>query len=661
MTKLHPIRVGGHDRLRGQIEDHLSALGGKPLAILQDGPLTYDEARDGSDRLMARLRAEGIVPGDRVALFCTNERRQILLVVAALRAGIAFVVGDRQTSRIEAESLLAVCRPAAVLTDADAIVGMGLDQTQPGLRVLRVDGWDGEERGTAERRAAEGATMEGGTAKGRTAEGRTAESGTTERATPEGGKAQGRALESNPPESNAASNRAVDGPALEHGSPALGGSHPETSMLIFTSGTTSSAKAVELTYDNLLGQLDIFADAYGFDADTRLLNLLPLHHTDGLTRGPISALWFGATLVRPFPFSVQAVPPMLDRVAADGVTHLIAVPTILRIIERVGRERQDALRTPAFRFVLCSADYLDAGLWTRFEDSFGVPVVNAYGLSEVVCDALFAGPEDATRIPGTIGRPVGVTARVVAEDGTPVPPGETGELVLIGPTVMRGYFGAPDLTAEVLKDGAFRTGDLVRVTESGVYDFVGRRKTVIVSGGATIHPEGVTAILSTMPGLAEAYAFGRPDPERGERLVAAVAPVPGTSLSVEQVWAFCRANLSPERVPVEIHVLGRLPRTASGKVIRSELMNTAAPEAEAEAAGSPASVYAVAARALRLNPDALNRDSSPFNTPGWDSLAHVKLITEIESAFGLTFSAGDVMDFVNLGDAEDIVSRAQPQ
>lgn len=657
MTKLHPIRVGGHDRLRGQIEDHLSALGGKPLAILQDGPLTYDEARGGSARLMARLRAEGIVPGDRVALFCTDERRQILLVVAALRAGIAFVVGDRQTSRVEAESLLAVCRPAAVLTDAEAIVGMGLDQTQPGLRVLRVDGWDGEEGGAANGGAAEGATMEGGTANGRT----------TERATPEGGKAQDRALESNTlesraPESNTANSPAADDATMKRGVPPPGGSHPETSMLIFTSGTTSSAKAVELTYDNLLAQLDIFADAYGFDADTRLLNLLPLHHTDGLTRGPISALWFGATLVRPFPFSVQAVPPMLDCVAADGVTHLIAVPTILRIIERVGRARQDALRTPDFRFVLCSADYLDAGLWTRFEDSFGVPVVNAYGLSEVVCDALFAGPEDATRIPGTIGRPVGVTAQVVAEDGTtPVPEGETGELVLIGPTVMRGYFGAPDLTAEVLKDGAFRTGDLVRVTESGVYDFVGRRKTVIVSGGATIHPEGVTAILSTMPGLAEAYAFGRPDPERGERLVAAVAPVPGTSLSVEQVWAFCRANLSPERVPVEIHVLGRLPRTASGKVIRSELMNTAAPEAAAEAAGSPASVYAVAARALRLNPDALNRDSSPFNTPGWDSLAHVKLITEIESAFGLTFSAGDVMDFVNLGDAEDIVSRAQPQ
>ena len=357
-------------------------------------------------------------------------------------------------------------------------------------------------------------------------------------------------------------------------------------MLIFTSGTTSSAKAVEIGYDTLLAQLDIFAEAYGFDAGIRLFNLLPLHHTDGLTRGPISALWFGGTLVRPFPFSVQAVPRLLDRIAADAVTHLIAVPAMLRIIERIGLDRPDAFRGPDFRFVLCSADYLDAGLWGRFEDRFGVPVANAYGLSEVVCDALFAGPGDATRIAGTIGRPIGVTAQVVDADGTPVAPGDTGELVLGGPTVMRGYFDAPELTAEVLDNGAFRTGDLVRQRPDGLYEFVGRRKTVIVSGGVTIHPEGVTAVLSTMPGLAEAYAFGQPDPARGERLVAAVAPAPNADITVEQVWAFCRDHLSPERIPVEIHVLDRLPRTASGKVIRSELVGAApAPETERTSTG----------------------------------------------------------------------------
>lgn len=588
MTTLHPIRIGGHDRLRRQIEDHLSAAGGSPLAILSGGVLGRDEARRETDRLLARFRAEGIAPGDRIALFCEDERRLILLVVAALRAGIAFVVGDPQSSRGEAESLLAVCRPAAVLADAAGMAGMGPGQSQPGLRVLRADAWDQE------------------------------------------------AAEDVAPPADA------------------GTGHPETAMLIFTSGTTSSAKAVEISYDNLLAQLDIFAQAYGFGAGIRLLNLLPLHHTDGLTRGPISALWFGGTLVRPFPFSVQAVPRMLDRVAADAVTHLIAVPAMLRIIERVGRDRKDAFRGPDFRFVLCSADYLDAGLWSRFEEGFGVPVANAYGLSEVVCDALFAGPGDETRILGTIGRPIGVTAEVIDGTGAPVPPGETGELVLKGPTVMRGYFGAPELTAEVLVDGAFRTGDLVRARPDGIHEFVGRRKTVIVSAGVTIHPEGVTAVLSTMPGLAEAYAFGQPDPERGERLVAAVAPAPGRELTVEQVWAFCREHLSPERIPVEIHILDRLPRTASGKVIRSELVSTAGTPAAAPA--SPASVYDIAARCLRLKPETLSRDSSPFNTPGWDSLMHLTLMTEIETAFGLRFSADDVMGFVSLGDAEDIVA-----
>lgn len=592
MTTPQPIETRGHERLRRQIEAHLSTLGSLPLAVLSDGVLDYAEAGRATDRLLARFRAAGLGPGDRVALFCADDRRLILLVVAALRAGIAFVVGDPQASRGEADSLLAVCRPAAVLTDVEALAALDGTGTQPDLRVLRADAWDDAD---------------------------------------------------------------ADAPGAGDAAPHPAGA-ADKAMLTFTSGTTSSAKAVEITYDNLLAQLDIFAEAYGFDAGIRLFNLLPLHHTDGLTRGPISALWFGGTLLRPFPFSVQAVPPLLDRMTADAVTHLIAVPAILRIIERVGRDRRDAFRGPAFRFVLCSADYLDAGLWTRFEAAFGVPVANAYGLSEVVCDALFAGPGDDTRVVGTIGRPVGVTAHVVDEAGTPVPPGTTGELVLAGPTVMRGYFGAPDLTAEVLQGGAFHTGDLVRARPDGLYEFVGRRKTVIVSAGVTIHPEGVTAVLSTMPGLAEAYAFGQADPERGERLVAAVAPAPGAAVTVEQVWAFCREHLSPERVPVEIAVLDRLPRTASGKVIRAEL--TRAPAAPSTPpTGVPASVYDVAARTLRLNAETLSPESSPFNTPGWDSLAHLTLITDIEATFDVRFSADDVMDFVTLGDAEDIVTR----
>ncbi|MBM3605131.1 MAG: AMP-binding protein [Alphaproteobacteria bacterium] len=596
MTQNPLIQRGGHDRLRRQIEDRLSGGGDTLLAILSDGTLSYDRAKAESDVIMSRFQAAGLASGDRIAIFCRDDRQLVLLVVSALRAGVAFVVGDPQTTEGEARSLLSVCRPAAVLTDVEALTRLTPEPSQPPFRVLGPDA-----------SAPEGAGLEA---------------------------------------------RGAGGDVASR--------DPETAMLIFTSGTTSSAKAVEIGYDNLLAQLDIFAEAYGFDTGIRLFNLLPLHHTDGLTRGPISALWFGGTLVKPFPFSVQAVPRLLERIAADGVTHLVAVPAILRIIERLGREQRDAFRSSDFRFVLCSADFLDAGLWSRFEDAFGVPVANAYGLSEVVCDALFAGPGADTRIIGTIGRPVGVTAEVIDENGSLVDRGEAGELVLKGPTIMRGYLGAPDLTAEVLKDGAFHTGDLVRERPDGLYEFVGRRKTVIVSAGVTIHPEGVTAVLSTMPGLAEAYAFGQPDPERGERLVAAVAPAPGTELTVEQVWTFCRETLSPERIPVEIHILDKLPRTASGKVIRSQLMKTST-EGPAEPAQPSANVYEVAARCLRLNAETLSRDSSPFNTPGWDSLAHLTLITEIESAFGLVFSPDDVMDFVSLGDAEDIIARVQAQ
>lgn len=573
-------------RFRRHLEGRLSYQSRDPLAVLPDGPLGRDEALREVQRLSHRLKDHGLGPGRRIALFCRSDRRLILLVIAALREGVAFVVGDPEAGPEEASRLLATCEPDAVVADPECLTETGLGQTAP-VPVLSSDG---------------SMRLMAGTARSR-----------------------------------------LDAPAAA----------PNVAMMIFTSGTASSAKAVELTYGNLAAQLEIFAEVYRFGPGIRLLNLLPLHHTDGLTRGPISALWFGGTLLRPFPFSVQAAPQLLETVRADRATHLITVPAMLRIIQRVGRDHRDAFRTPDFRFVLSSADFLDPPLWTGFEEQFGVPVVNAYGLSEVVCDALFAGPDDGSRIIGTIGRPVGVSAKVVDGQGRPVASGAVGELTLKGPTVMQGYSGLPEFTAEVLRDGVFHTGDLVRQRQDGLFEFVGRKKAAIVSAGVTIHPEGVTAVLSTMPGLAEAFAFGLPDAARGERLVAAVVPMAGEVVTAKQVWDFCRDRLSPELTPVEIRILDALPRRASGKVSLPELR---AAMGATEIAAPCSSVYDVAASCFRVPAETLSKASTPFNTPGWDSLAHLALVTGLEQAFGVVLSAQEIVGLMSLGDAEDLLA-----
>lgn len=432
---------------------------------------------------------------------------------------------------------------------------------------------------------------------------------------------------------------------------------PETAMLVLTSGTTSVPKAVELTHGNLVAQMDIFAEGFGWSPQTRLLNMLPLHHTDGVLRGPLAALWFGGSVDRSIDFSVQTVPDLLQAIGARGITHFVTVPAALRIIDRVGRDHLHAFRQPAFQAVLCSADLLDAALWRRFEDAFGAAVVNTYGLSEVTNDALFAGPDPATRRIGSLGRPIGVGVSVRDADGAEVAAGQTGELALSGPTVMRGYFADPAATAAVLRNGWFHTGDLVRVAPDGLYEFVGRKKTAIVSAGLTINPETATQALAAMPGVREAVAFGLPDPALGEKLVAAIVPEPEADITPASAAAFVRARLSQERAPRDYRVVDTLPRNATGKVALGDLRALWASAVPASRMQDIDAVREVAARCFNLPVDAVTYDSTPFNTDGWDSLAHMGLIEALEEAFNVRFSAMQIVQVTSLGDARDIVAE----
>lgn len=600
-----PIKPGVHpfdhfcDNLNWRLEGNLE----KKFADLANGSFSYGTLARDMRCLAAMFTANGLVTGDRVLVASRDEEAVVKLFLALLRAGITPVIGDAEITGSELGELMDVCDPAALFADEDMLVNATLDEKLPQSRIFPI--------------------------------------------------------------------RKVHDTLLYVQDPGRWTpveNRPEVALLVLTSGTTSTPKAVELTYENLIAQLTIFDEIYGFDSGTRLLNLLPLHHVDGLIRGPLVALWFGGYLYRQTPFSVQNVPAILNALTEKDITHFITVPAMLRIVARIGSDKRDAFSGPNFRFILCSADLLDAQLWSHVEETFKIPVVNAYGLSEVVCDALFAGPENATRRIGSLGRPYGCTAMVLDDDFRPVPAGETGELVLSGPTVMRGYFNAPDITRTVLRDGAFHTGDYVRINPDGLYDFVGRKKTAIVSAGATIHPETVAIILSTMPGVAEAVAFGVPDAARGEKLVAAIAPQPGQEITLAAASAFCRKHLSAERTPAEFRIMTSLPRGASGKVLIAEMIAGAANDAAVlaeepatfaeESGGLEEKVCAVAAKCFNVDATGLSADSTPFNTDGWDSLAHMTLIEELEIAFDMQFSAAEIASIAALGDAMEFIKGA---
>ena len=430
--------------------------------------------------------------------------------------------------------------------------------------------------------------------------------------------------------------------------------------ILFTSGTTSRPKGVEITHRSLAAQMRTFVNQYGLSEQARLLNVLPLHHTDGLTQGVTLTLAAGATLFRRAAFRVDLLPQLLGTIRSDRITHLVTVPSVLALVANLGEDCLECFLTEDFRFIISTAAYLDKNLWRRFEEKFRAKVVNVYGLTETVCEALYCGPDEATRRIGTVGKPVDCEARIVDLAGRDVGPGATGELILRGDNVMRGYFRMPEETAAVLRDGWFYTGDLAAVDEDGFYRIVGRKKNVIITGGMNVYPEDVTTVLRSLPGVLDAVTFGMPDDSWGERVVSCVVPVPGQALSVEKIAAQFLERASREKLPLEIHIVDDLPRGPAGKVILSEVKEMAA-RLRQERRSNPGGrdtehrVLEVAARMFKAERRLLSLDSDASNTPGWNSLAHVEFLLALESEFDLRLAPRDLMTIVSLGDAVRVV------
>ena len=432
--------------------------------------------------------------------------------------------------------------------------------------------------------------------------------------------------------------------------------------ILFTSGTTSRPKGVEITHRNLFAQMATFVRQYGYDPDCRLLNVLPLHHTDGLTQGPVVVFTTAATVLRPLRFRVDALSEFLDLIYAERVTHLITVPSVLALILNVAEETGDCFDGEDFRFVISTAAFLDENLWRDFEARFLTQVVNVYGLTETVCEAFYCGPDEKTRRLGTIGKPVDCDARIVDDNGQEVPRGEIGELALKGDNVMKGYFQMPEETAAVLKDGWFLTGDLARLDADGFCTIVGRKKNVIITGGINVYPEDVTSVLRSLPKVLDAVTLGMEDPIWGERVVSCVVPKPGEMLEVQEIAGHFLEQASREKLPAEIHLFDDLPRGPAGKVLLEEVKSRILAQRQGSSGQGPARdlqerLLKTAAEVFKVPAEELSLTSNPENTKGWSSLAHVELLLTLEKEFGFRMSPQAIMTVKSLSDALSVVEK----
>jgi long-chain acyl-CoA synthetase len=428
-------------------------------------------------------------------------------------------------------------------------------------------------------------------------------------------------------------------------------------LMLFTSGTTSRPKAVQLSFANLRAQLNTFMKIYGYDADSQLLNVLPLHHTDGICNGVLATVCSQATLHRPFEFAIPRLSELMAYVYRERVTHFVAVPSMLSLIQRLGPELDDSFCSPEFAFVICSADALPEQLWRQFSERFNVRVVNCYGLTETVCMATYAGPSDEFYRLGTIGKPIDCEARIDAANGEGI-----GELCIRGSNVMQGYFRQPELSEEVLKDGWFHTGDLATIDAEGFIRIVGRKKTLVIVAGRNVHPENVAHELLYHPQIAEAYVFGVSDPTWGQTLACAIVAKEGQTLELSNVQKFAREQLPNVMLPSIYKFMDALPRNAAGKVlverVRELVLQSLPPQQATDLTlDLQTSILRIASQIFQMPESELSLRSRYQETPGWDSLSHVALMCALEGNFKLTIKPRDLLAIKSLDDAFKVVER----
>ena len=340
----------------------------------------------------------------------------------------------------------------------------------------------------------------------------------------------------------------------------------DLAVIAYTSGTTGRSKGAMLLHRNLLANARAVCEAWRWtEADTLLL-ALPLFHTHGLMVGAHGTLLAGSSTELHGKFDAAEA---YDTLLAGRVTMFFGVPTMYTRLLREAASREE--RPPPIRLYVSGSAPLSPQVFAEFEDLFGARILERYGMTETIMN--LTNPYEGERRPGTVGRPFpGQEARIVdVETREPLPDGKVGEIEVRGPHVFPGYWERPEATEESFDDeGWFATGDLGSVGEDGYFTISGRAKELIISGGYNVYPREVEEAIEGCPGVSEVAVVGLPDPEFGERVVAAVVR-DDPALTAENVRDFCRADLAGYKKPREVVFVEELPRNALGKVLKHEV------------------------------------------------------------------------------------------
>lgn len=417
-------------------------------------------------------------------------------------------------------------------------------------------------------------------------------------------------------------------------------------FILLTSGTAARPKMVPLTQRNVCLSAHNAGRVLSLAPHDRLLNVLPLFHAHGLISGLLTALAAGSSVICTEGFDAVSFFGWMRELQPTWYT---AVPTIHRALLTAAEANPDRVRSSSLRVIRSASASLAPAILNGLEATFGVPVLETYGMTEAASQ-IAANPFELRKI-GSVGRAAGPEIAIMDETGRALASGERGEIMLRGPNMSRGYYNDEAATQAAFRDGWFRTGDLGYLDADGYLFIVGRIKDVINRGGQKISPLEVEEVLLSHPAVLEAGVFAVPHPKLGENVAAVVVLRPNSAATSDQLRQFARKRLAAYKVPSLIRSVAALPKGASGKVKRNALVELIATAEDADEEQLPRNTLEtqlaeIWAALLELPQVGIDQDVFAL---GADSLAVTQMRSRLRERFGVDFSFEDIFDCATVG------------
>lgn len=332
-------------------------------------------------------------------------------------------------------------------------------------------------------------------------------------------------------------------------------------VIIYTSGTTGNPKGAILTHGNLVSNVDAFRSALpATSAADNILCVLPMYHCFAWTCAVLFPLRAGASITILEAFAPKET---IATIKEKQVTVVFGVPPMYNYLSRTG-EQQDMA---SVRIFVSGGAALPQKVASQFHQKYGTPILEGYGLSEA-SPVVALNPDRKTKY-CSIGRALpGLTVQVVNSRGEALPPGEVGELIVQGPSVMKGYYNLPLETSRALRNGWLHTGDIAYQDIDGYFFIVDRLKDMIIINGENVYPREIEELLYAFPGIVEAAVIGKPDTLRGEAVCAYIAMEEGVAFDRKAIREYLQPLLAAYKLPRDIIQVDALPKNKTGKIMK---------------------------------------------------------------------------------------------